>query len=165
MLREMVVSGLTIDPLTNSPIMILKDMDGENAIPIWIGLLEATAIACELEDIKFARPMTHDLFKNTLTELGVAVSKIEIVDLRDNTYFARIYFSFDNRESSIDARPSDAVALALRTESPIFVDDLVIEKSKSMEMGPEEAVESEEGKKWTELLQGLKPEDFGKYKM
>jgi len=165
MLREMVVSGLTIDPLTNSPIMILKDLDGEQAIPIWIGLLEATAIASEMEKVKFSRPMTHDLYRNTLKKLGIKVSKIEICDLRDNTYFALIYLVSDKMEMSIDARPSDAIAIALRSEAPIYVDEKVIKKSKSLDMGAQEQIKTKEGKKWTDILQSLKPEDFGKYKM
>jgi bifunctional DNase/RNase len=165
MLREMIVSGLTIDPLTNSPIMILKDLTGEHVVPIWIGLLEATAIASEIEKIKFSRPMTHDLYRNTLLKLGIRVSKIEICDLRDNTYFALIYLLQNKKEMTIDARPSDAIAIALRSDAPIYVDDRVIEKSKAMDLGAQEQVKTEEGKKWTEILESLKPEDFGKYKM
>ena len=165
MQREMIVSGLTIDPLTNSPIMILKDLKGEHVVPIWIGLLEATAIASEIEKIKFSRPMTHDLYRNTLLKLGIEVSKIEICDLRDNTYFALIYLVGNKKEMTIDARPSDAIAIALRSEAPIYVDDKVIEKSKAMDLGAQEQIKTEEGKKWTEILESLKPEDFGKYKM
>ena len=118
MLRQMTVSGLTIDPFTNSPIMILKDVDSEKAVPIWIGLLEATAIASELENIKFSRPMTHDLLKNVMELMDVEVSRVEVCDLRDNTYFALIYLKREGREVTIDARPSDAIALALRTKAP-----------------------------------------------
>ena len=165
MLREMIISGLTIDPVTNSPIMILKEPDGDNVLPIWIGLLEATAIACELEDIKFSRPMTHDLYKNTLEEIGVKVTKIEVCDLRDNTYYARIFLSSSEGDTSVDARPSDAIAIALRTRAPIFIHDEVIKKSKASDATPKETISTEEGKKWTEILQNLKSEDFGKYKM
>src|SRR4030042_6253635 len=121
MLREMTVSGLTIDPFTNSPIMILKDVDSDKAVPIWIGLLEATAIASELENIKFSRPMTHDLLKNIIDAMNIQVTRVEVCDLRDNTYFAIIYLNREGQEISIDARPSDAIALALRTKVPIFV--------------------------------------------
>jgi uncharacterized protein len=162
---RMKVFGLTIDPLTNSPIMILKDMDGEKTIPIWIGLLEATAIAGELENIKFSRPMTHDLMKNMLDKMGVKLAKIEISDLRDNTYFALIYLIFDGKEFSMDARPSDAIALALRAQAPIFVEEQVIQKSKDVDLGAKEEIKSDEGKKWTEILESLSPDDFGKYKM
>jgi uncharacterized protein len=165
MLREMTVSGLTIDPFTNSPIMILKDVESEKAVPIWIGLLEATAIASELENIKFSRPMTHDLLKNIFDLMDVQISRIEVCDLRDNTYYALIYLSNKGNEFSIDARPSDAIALALRAKAPIFVEEVVIQKSRRVDLGAQEAITTEEGKKWTEILESLDPEDFSKYKM
>ncbi len=165
MLREMKVSGLTIDPFTNSPIMILKDMESDRSVPIWIGLLEATAIASELENIKFSRPMTHDLLKNVIELMNVSVKRIEVCDLRDNTYFALIFLAHNDQEFSIDARPSDAIALALRTKAPIFVADMVIQKSRRVDLSAQEMVTTEEGKKWTEILEQLDPEDFTKYKM
>ena len=165
MLRQMVVSGLTIDPFTNSPIMILKDVESDKAVPIWIGLLEATAIASELENIKFSRPMTHDLLKNVMETMDIQVIKVEVCDLRDNTYFALIYLNRDGQEISIDARPSDAIALALRAKCPIFVADVVIQKARRVDLSAQEAITNEEGKKWTEILEGLDPDDFGKYKM
>ena len=161
----MKVFGLTIDPLTNSPIMILKDLDGDKTVPIWIGLLEATAIASELENIKFSRPMTHDLMKNLMDQLGVKLAKVEICDLRDNTFFAIMYLILQGKEISMDARPSDAIALALRTKAPIYVEEQVIQKSKTVDLGNKEEIQSEEGKKWTEILEALSSEDFGKYKM
>jgi len=161
----MVVSGLTIDPFTNSPIMILKDVESDKAVPIWIGLLEATAIASELENIKFSRPMTHDLLKNVMETMEIQVIKVEVCDLRDNTYFALIYLNRDGQEISIDARPSDAIALALRAKCPIFVADVVIQKARRVDLSAQEAITNEEGKKWTEILEGLDPDDFGKYKM
>ncbi|MFP3867033.1 MAG: bifunctional nuclease family protein [Desulfobacteraceae bacterium] len=165
MLRQVTVSGLTIDPFTNSPIMILKDMDSDKAVPIWIGLLEATAIASELENIKFSRPMTHDLLKTIIDAMEAQVIRIEVCDLRDNTYYALIYLNNKDKEMSIDARPSDAIALALRTKAPIFVEDVVIQKSRRVDLRGQEVVTSKEGKKWTEILESLDPEDFGKYKM
>lgn len=165
MLLRMKVYGLTIDPMTNSPIIILKDLEGEKTLPIWIGLLEATAIASELENIKFSRPMTHDLMKSLLDKLGVRVVRIEICDLRENTFFALIYLVMENKEFSLDARPSDALALALRSQAPIFVDEQVIQKSKAVDLGAKTEIDSEEGKKWAEILEGLDPDDFGKYKM
>ena len=165
MLREMTVSGLTIDPFTNSPIMILKDVDSDKAVPIWIGLLEATAIASELENIKFSRPMTHDLLKNIMELMETTVTKVEVCDLRDNTYFALIYIIRDGQEVSIDARPSDAIAIALRTKAPIFVADVVIQKARRVDLSAKEAITTEDAKKWTEVLEGLDPDDFGKYKM
>ncbi|MGP8049866.1 MAG: bifunctional nuclease family protein [Desulfobaccales bacterium] len=165
MFREMTVSGLTIDPFTNSPIMILKDVASDKAVPIWIGLLEATAIASELENIKFSRPMTHDLLKNIMELMETQVSKVEVCDLRDNTYFALIYLSRGGSEVTIDARPSDAVAIALRTKAPIFVAEVVIQKARRVDLSAKEAITSDDAKKWTEILESLDPEDFGKYKM
>jgi bifunctional DNase/RNase len=162
---RMKVFGLTIDPLTNSPIMILKDMEGDKTVPIWIGLLEATAIASELENIKFSRPMTHDLMKNLMDHLGVKLAKVEICDLRDNTFFALMYMILQGKEFSVDARPSDAIALALRAEAPIYVEEQVILKSKDVDLGTKEEIQTEESKKWTDILESLSPDDFGKYKM
>ena len=165
MLRPMIVSGLTIDPVTNNPIVILKEIDGEKTLPIWIGLLEATAIASELEGIQFSRPMTHDLLKNFLETVNVKVNKIEVCDLKNNTYYALIHITHDGKDINIDARPSDALALSLRMDAPIFVEEEVIEKSQQIELKAEPDDESKEGKKWQEILENLNPEDFGKYKM
>jgi len=161
---QMKVFGLTIDPTSNSPIMILKAEEGEEALPIWIGILEATAIASELQNIKFTRPMTHDLLKRVIETMGAKIEKIEVCDLRDNTYYALIHLKTAEKAYTIDARPSDAIALALRAKAPIFVDESVIEKSKK-EAKAEAVVESKEGQKWAEILENLSPEDFGKYKM
>lgn len=165
MLRQMVVSGLTIDPFTNSPIMILKDVDSDKAVPIWIGLLEATAIASELENIKFSRPMTHDLLRNIMDCMEIKVMRVEVCDLRDNTYFALIHLQREGKDISIDARPSDAIALALRAQCPIFVAEGVIQKARRVDLSAQEAIQSDDAKKWTEILEGLDPDDFGKYKM
>ena len=165
MFRPMVISGLTVDPLTNSPIVILKEVDGERTLPIWIGLLEATAIASELEGIKFSRPMTHDLLKNIMELISLKVNKIEVCDLKNNTYYALIHLTHNGNEISIDARPSDALALSLRVNAPIFVTEDVIEKSKQIDLTAEADDKSEQGKKWQEILEKLNPEDFGKYKM
>ena len=165
MLRQMTVSGLTIDPFTNSPIMILKDVDSDKAVPIWIGLLEATAIASELENIKFSRPMTHDLLKIIMESMAIQVTRVEVCDLRDNTYFALIYLNREGQEVTIDARPSDAIALALRVKAPIFVAEVVIQKARRVDLSAKEAITTEDAKKWTEILEGLAPDDFGKYKM
>jgi hypothetical protein len=165
MYRRMTVFGLTIDPFTNSPIMILKDPEGEKSMPIWIGLLEATAIASELEKVQFPRPMTHDLLKNILDQMGAQVAKVEVCDLKNNTFYAIIHLLTGGKAMTIDARPSDAIALALRTQSPIFVDENVIERSMKVDAGAKDGALSDEGKKWTDILEGLNPEDFGKYKM
>ncbi len=163
MLVEMKVTGLTIDPFTNMPIIILKDMEEKSALPIWIGLIEASAIATELEKIKLARPMTHDLIKNVLAALAVKVEKVEVSDLYENTFYARIHLQKGEETFIIDSRPSDAIALALRAGAPIFVDRKVIEKSRQIDLGKEG--HEGERQKWTEFLENLNPEDFGKYKM
>jgi hypothetical protein len=137
----------------------------DKAVPIWIGLLEATAIASELENIKFSRPMTHDLLKNIMELMETQVRKVEVCDLRDNTYFALIYLSRGGSEVTIDARPSDAIAIALRTKAPIFVAEVVIQKARRVDLSAKEAITSDDAKKWTEILESLDPEDFGKYKM
>lgn len=165
MYRPMVIAGLTVDPMTNSPIVILKELDGEQTLPIWIGLLEATAIASELEGIKFSRPMTHDLIKNIMEMVSLQVTKVEVCELRDNTYYALIHFRQGGKEMSIDARPSDALAISLRLKVPIFVADEVIHQSSEIDLKAEPRDKSKTGKEWQELLENLSPEDFGKYKM
>ncbi len=165
MLKPMVISGLTVDPLTNSPIVLLKEVEGQRTLPIWIGLLEATAIASELEGIKFSRPMTHDLLKNIMGLMNVKVNRVEVCDLKNNTYFALIHINHDGKEISIDARPSDALAISLRMGAPIFVAEDVISKSSQVDIKAEPEDRSEQGKKWQEILEKLNPEDFGKYKM
>jgi bifunctional DNase/RNase len=165
MFMPMTISGLTIDPLTNSPIVILKEVDGERTLPIWIGLLEATAIASELEGIKFSRPMTHDLLRDLLEMIEVKVNKIEVCDLKNNTYYALIYIVHKGKEITLDARPSDALALSLRMDAPIYVAEEVISKSAQIDLKAEPEDKTEQGKKWQEILEKLNPEDFGKYKM
>ena len=161
MFIKMRVAGLTIDPFTNMPIVILKDSDDKETIPIWIGLVEASAIATELENIELARPMTHDLIKNMLTQLDVIVDRVEINELRENTYYASIFLKKGKESFENDSRPSDAIALALRTNADIQVAKKVIEKSRNIDLR-----ESQEDKdKWTELLENMSNDDFGKYKM
>jgi len=165
---EMSVGGLTLDPVTKTPIVILKDPDNKLNLPIWIGLLEATAMATELESIKMARPMTHDLLRNIIGELGAEVDCVEITDLRENTYFALIHLRTANNRITIDARPSDAISLALRTRSPIYVAKRVLEASSVLqqmeEEGPETNLSNISRDKWAEILEKMTPEDF-KYKM
>jgi bifunctional DNase/RNase len=165
MLRKVNIAGLTMDPASNTPIIILKTEDDEQAVPIWIGLLEATSIASALQKIKYERPMTHDLFKNFAESMQVSIERVEVSDLRDNTFFARIHFVSEGRNIDMDARPSDAIALALRFDAPIYVDDTVIQHSKIREADVEVADQSEEGKKWADYLEKLSSEDFGKYKV
>jgi bifunctional DNase/RNase len=150
-----------IDPITNMPIVILKDKAGDRVLPIWVGVFEANAIALQIENISTPRPMTHDLIKNILTEIEAEVQRIVVSDLRDNTFYAMIYLDRDGETIAIDARPSDAIALALRTRSPIFVEDSVVESAKGLDLS-KESTDSERLQKW---LEGLNPDDLGKYKM
>jgi hypothetical protein len=166
MLIQMKVAGLTIDPVTNTPIVILKDMDEIKTLPIWIGLFEASAIATELEKIGFSRPMTHDLLNQVIRGLDARVSMIEINDLRDNTFFAVIHLLKGGETVKIDARPSDAIALALRAEAPILVDDKVLEKSRNIDFDKKAVSLNDLQKdKLKEFLENLSPDAFGKYKM
>ena len=163
----MSVGGLTLDPVTKTPIVILKDRDNKLNLPIWIGLLEATAMATELEGIKMARPMTHDLLRNVLVELGASVECVEITDLRDNTYFALIHLRINGVQRAIDSRPSDAISLALRMKSPIYVDKRVIESSSVLQQNDDEPASNLSNvsrDKWAEILEKMSPDDF-KYKM
>jgi uncharacterized protein len=166
---EMSVGGLTLDPVTKTPIVILKDTENKLNLPIWIGLLEATAMATEIEGIKMARPMTHDLLKTILGEVGCSVESIEITDLKENTYYAAVNLNLSGRPLVIDSRPSDAIALALRTKSPIYVAKAVLEASSVLqqtEEGKDAAVENVSNvskEKWGEILEKMGPDDF-KYK-
>ncbi|SEM15256.1 hypothetical protein SAMN04489760_105105 [Syntrophus gentianae] len=163
---EMKVSGLTIDPITNTPIVILKDFQEKKAIPIWIGIFEASAIATELEKIKFSRPMTHDLLRDMLTVLEAMVTRVEIHDVRNNTFYANIVVTRDNQDYTVDSRPSDAIALALRANAPIFVHDTVIEKARNIDFDPNASdVDELKQEKMKEFLENLSNDDFGKYKM
>lgn len=163
----MTVGGLTLDPVTKTPILILKDSENKLNLPIWIGLLEATAMATELEGITMARPMTHDLLRNLLGELGATVEAIEVTDLRDNTYYALIHLEVGGQQLAIDCRPSDAISLALRTKSPIYVAKKVLESSsvlQQMEEDKEQNLSNVSRDKWAEILEKMAPDDF-KYKM
>lgn len=161
MFIEMSVKGLTLDPLTNMPIVILKDMEDKRVLPIWIGLFEANAIALELEKITTPRPMTHDLMRDVIAGLNAIVTKIVVNDLKKNTFYAVIHLSLNGNHIVIDSRPSDAIALALRSSAPIYVAAEVVNKAKSIDM-TSETDENDQLKEW---LENLKPEDFGKYQM
>ncbi|MGH7799797.1 MAG: bifunctional nuclease family protein [Thermodesulfobacteriota bacterium] len=158
MFLEMKVSGIALDPFTNTPIVILKDLTGERVLPIWIGFMEASAIAMELEKTPRARPLTHDLMKTLLETLKFSVIRVDVTDLRNDTFYAEIRLQRGSEEHIVDSRPSDAIAIALRTGSPIFVRDEVLEKSKKLEI-------DEEKDKLNDLLEKIPPGDFGKYKM
>ena len=173
---EMKVKGLTLDPLTNVPIVILREAEGERSLPIWVGIFEAHAIAREIEEFQTPRPMTHDLIKNIISGVKGKVTRILVSDLRDNTFFAEILLAINGSEISIDSRPSDAIALALRMSAPIFVEEKVLEEAKSIEFTEPEEGEGDEGeaeasekpldvnpedvKRW---LENLKPDDFLKF--
>ncbi len=166
MLHKVNIAGLAMDPASNTPIVILKtEENDQQTIPIWIGLLEATSIASALKNINYDRPMTHDLFKNFMDTIKIEVVKVEICDIRANTYYAEIVFQTQEGSFTMDARPSDAIAMALRFGAPLYVDEKVIEKSKTGDEAVEVVDNSEEGKKWAEYLENLSPEDFGKYKV
>jgi uncharacterized protein len=166
MFIEMRVSGLTMDPITNTPIVILKDLDEKKAIPIWIGIFEASAIATEIEKITFSRPMTHDLLNDIVKLLNTEVVRVEIHDLRNNTFFANIHLLREGETIIVDARPSDAIAIALRAGAQIFVDEKVIEKSRNVDFGTKMTdLDKLKKEKMAEFLENLSPEDFGKYKM
>jgi hypothetical protein len=158
---EMSIKGLMVDPITNTPIVILRDKDGQKVLPIWVGIFEANAIALQIENIATPRPMTHDLLRNVIHDLKAEVLKIVVCDLQENTFYALIYLEMNGGTVAIDARPSDAIALALRTRAPIFVEDTVIDNAKTVDFTTEKA-DSDRLHKW---LESLDPDDLGKYKM
>lgn len=158
---EMKIRGLMMDPVTNMPIVILKDIGGSAILPIWVGVYEANAIALEIEKVQTPRPMTHDLIKNVLMGLNIRVQKIVVNDLREDTFYALIWLERDGESITIDSRPSDALALALRTDAPIFVEEEVL-KSSRIAGAISEKVNSEELRRW---LENLDEDDLGKYKM
>jgi bifunctional DNase/RNase len=158
---QMTIKGLMIDPITNMPIIVLRDQSGERLLPIWVGVFEANAIALQMENVETPRPMTHDLLRQVIQDLQARVDRIVVCDLRENTFYAEIHLDSSGRPLTIDARPSDAIALALRTRSPIFVEESVIEGASHVDAG---SGRSDIGRlqKW---LEGLGDEELGKYKM
>jgi uncharacterized protein len=158
---EMKIRGLMMDPVTNMPIVILKDVSGDQVLPIWVGIYEANAIALEIEKVSTPRPMTHDLIKNVLMGLDTRVHKVVVSELREDTFFAVIWMERDGHVISVDSRPSDALALALRLDCPIFVDEDVLKSSK-LASSVSDRVSAEELRKW---LENLNDEDLGRYKM
>jgi bifunctional DNase/RNase len=157
----MKIKGLVVDPVSKMPIVVLEDPQTDRILPIWIGVFEANAIALTIENIPTPRPMTHDLLKSFLEKLEVAVEKIVVNDVRNNTFYALIHLRYRDQPVVIDSRPSDAIALALRVNSPIFVEDSVVQRAQSVKF--DENLEDPE--KLMSWLENLKPEDFGKYKM
>jgi uncharacterized protein len=161
MLVEMTIKGLMVDPVTNVPIVLLRDADGLKVLPIWVGIFEANAIALQIENVAPARPMTHDLLRNVISDLKASVQKVVVCDLKDSTFYALIYLEVNGSAVAIDARPSDAIALALRARCPIFVEDSVIEGAEHRDPTADKP-DMERLQKW---LEGLDPNDLGKYKM
>ena len=162
MLIEMTIKGLMLDPVTNTPIVILKDKEGDRVLPIWVGLFEANAIALQIENVATPRPMTHDLLRNIITDLDGRVDRIVVSDLKENTFYAIVHLTVRGERVGVDARPSDAIALALRTRAPILVDETVIENAKCVDLGSERLENNEKVQKW---LEALDPADLPKYKM
>jgi len=159
-MKKMEIKGLLLDPISNTPVVVLKDAEEKFFLPIWIGVFEANAIALKIENVATSRPMTHDLFFNTLGDLKTRIDKVVINDLRENTFYARIFLVREGESIEIDSRPSDALALALRFDAGIYVEEEVLEKSRKIEV--EDARNPDRLKKW---LEEIDPEELGKYKM
>jgi len=160
MLIEMSIKGLMIDPITNMPIVILRDADNQRVLPIWVGPVEANAIALQIENVSAPRPMTHDLLKNLLTELGATLRRVVVSDLRDSTFYAYLELDRGGETILVDSRPSDAIALSLRMSTPIFVNTKVLEQAKTVDVTTEQA-DQERLQRW---LESLDPDEMG-YKM
>jgi len=159
---EMKIRGLMMDPVTNMPIVILKDIGGSTVLPIWVGVYEANAIALEIEKVSTPRPMTHDLIKSLLMGLNTALRKVVVSELKDDTFYAVIWLDRDGELISVDSRPSDALALALRLDCPIYVEEAVLKSSSKATATADKATNNEELRRW---LEGLNDEDLGRYKM
>src|SRR5258708_13626667 len=158
---EMSIKGLMVDPITNMPIIILRDQEGQRVLPIWVGIFEANAIALQIENIPTAGPMTDDLLRNVIEDLKASVQKVVVCDLQENTFYALIYLSRNGDTMAIDARPSDAIALALRTRAPIFVEDAVIDHAKTLDPSADKS-DADRLHKW---LDSLDPDELGKYQI
>jgi hypothetical protein len=158
---EMTIKGLMVDPITNTPIVVLKDEQGDRVLPIWVGVFEANAIALQIENVAPPRPMTHDLLRNVITDLKGAVERVVVTELRDNTFYALIYLRVGADLVAVDARPSDAIALALRARAPIFVEESVIDAARATDTSSSRA-DNDKLQKW---LESLSSDDLGKYKM
>jgi hypothetical protein len=162
-LMEVKVMGIVVDPKHSNPVVVLVDLSGQKALPIWIGVFEAEAISRGLEDVVTLRPMTHDLMKQILDTFQVSVTRVVINDLKENTFYANLYLNIEGKELVVDSRPSDAIALAVRVKAPIFITDSVIEATK--QLGLLASNLSEEQDELKSIIENMKPEDFGKYKM
>ena len=158
---QMTIKGLMIDPVTNMPIIVLRDQEGQRLLPIWVGVFEANAIALQIENVQTPRPMTHDLLRNVISDLEAQVQRVVVCELKDNTFYATIYLQSGSRTLTVDARPSDAIALALRTRSPIYVEEAVIQNARAIESS-KDAMDVGRLQQW---LEGLSEDELGKYKM
>ena len=158
---EMIIKGLIVDPITELPIIILRDRGGERVLPIWVGRAEANAIQLQIENVETPRPMTHDLLRNVIHDLKAEVRKVVVSDLKEGTFYALIHLEAGGQPLAIDARPSDAIALALRTHSPIYAEDSIIDSVKPADLTPDKG-DTERLQRW---LESLDPDDMGKYKM
>ena len=163
------VESLSLDPSTRTPIVVLRDEEGKLALPLWIGILEATAIATELDNIEAARPMTHDLLCKAFEELQASVEAVEVSDLKENTFYATIHLQVGGRDIQLDSRPSDALALAIRAKCPILVAKKVLEQSSVLNQGgisnsPSKDLSEVKPERWSDILERMTPDDF-KYKM
>ena len=158
---RMEIKGLLMDPVSNMPVVILRDAGNGVFLPIWVGIFEANAIALQIENVATPRPMTHDLLRNIITDLEGQVDRVVVCDLKENTFYAVIHLTVRGERVAIDARPSDAIALALRTRSPILVEETVIDTAKTVDFNAERT-DSDRLQKW---LESLDPDELGKYKM
>jgi bifunctional DNase/RNase len=160
---EVKVMGIVVDPKHSNPVVVLVDLSGQKALPIWIGVFEAEAISRGLEDVVTLRPMTHDLMKQILDTFQVSVTRVVINDLKENTFYANLHLNIGGKELIVDSRPSDAIALAVRVKAPIFITDSVIEATKQLGLFASNLLEEQDELK--SIIENMKPEDFGKYKM
>lgn len=165
MTHEMTIASISMDQNTRTPVLVLKSEKDGTLLPIWIGVMEASSIVFALQDTPIERPLTHDLFREYLDQTASTIERVVVSDLVNNTYHARIVFAAGESRFELDSRPSDAIAMAIRFRAPIFAEDSVLELSKRVEEPVEVVDESSEGKRWAEYLEGLAPEDFGKYKV
>ena len=162
-LTEVKVVGIVVDPNASNPVVVLVDLNGQKALPIWIGVFEAEAISRGLEDVVTLRPMTHDLVKQILDTFHVSLTRVVINDLKENTFYANLYLNVDGKELIVDSRPSDAIALAVRVKAPIFVAESVIEATKQLGLLAPNCLEI--GDDLQSVIEDMRPEDFGKFKM
>src|SRR4030067_1197526 len=161
-LMEVEVMGIVVDPKASNPVVVLVDLSGQKALPIWIGVFEAEAISRGVEDVVTLRPMTHDLMKQILDSFQVSLNRVVINDLKENTFYANLYLNIEGKELIVDSRPSDAIALAVRVKAPIFVAESVIEAAKESGLFASNFLEEDELKT---IIEGMKPKEFGKFKM